>query len=53
MKNMTSITVKISDDEKKNIANYAEEQDLTMSQVVRRALKYFFEQNEIVSNPEE
>ncbi len=43
MKDNTNITVRLSVEEKNALLKYAEEQDLTMSQVVRRALKEFLE----------
>ena len=43
MKDNTNITVRRSVEEKEALLKYAEEQDLTMSQVVRRALKEFLE----------
>ncbi len=43
MKNKSSITIKLSEEEKQELAEFAEAQDLTMSQVVRRALKEFLE----------
>jgi len=43
MKDNTNITVRLSVEEKEALLKYAEEQDLTMSQVVRRALKEFLE----------
>ena len=41
---MTTITIRLDETEKQAIAQYADENDLSMSQVVRRALKLFFEQ---------
>lgn len=41
---MTTITIRLDETEKQTIAQYADENDLSMSQVVRRALKLFFEQ---------
>lgn len=46
MKDNTNITVRLSTEEKEALLNYANEQDLTMSQVVRRALKEFLEKSE-------
>ena len=37
-----SLTIRLSEEEKKAIEEYAKEHDLSMSQVVRRALKEFF-----------
>lgn len=39
---MTTITIRLEESEKETIAQYANENDLSMSQVVRRALKLFF-----------
>ena len=39
---MTTITIRLEENEKQAIAQYANENDLSMSQVVRRALKEFF-----------
>ena len=39
---MTTITIRLDETEKQAIAQYADENDLSMSQVVRRALKLFF-----------
>ncbi len=46
MKDNTNITVRLSVEEKEALLKYAEEQDLTMSQVVRRALKEFLEKQQ-------
>lgn len=46
MKDNTSITIRLSAEEKEALAKYAEENDLTMSQIVRRALKEFLEKNQ-------
>ena len=46
MKDNTNITVRLSVEEKEALLKYAEEQDLTMSQVVRRALKEFLEKKQ-------
>ena len=43
---MTTISVRISQDEKKKIEEYARKEDLTMSQVIRKALKEFFQNNQ-------
>lgn len=43
---MTTISVRISQDEKKKIEEYAKKEDLTMSQVIRKALKEFFQNNQ-------
>ena len=40
---MTTITIRLSEEEKQKIAEYAAANDLTMSQVVRKALKKYFE----------
>ena len=39
---MTTITIRLEESEKQAIAEYAEANDLSMSQVVRRALKEYF-----------
>lgn len=44
MSEMTSISIRLSAEEKEALAQYAVEQDLTMSQVVRRAIKEFLKQ---------
>ena len=38
---MTSITIRISTEEKEKIEQLAKENDLTLSQVVRKAIKEF------------
>lgn len=43
---MTTISVRISQEEKKKIEEYAKKEDLTMSQVIRKALKEFFQNNQ-------
>ena len=44
---MTTITIRLEEAEKQAIAQYANENDLSMSQVIRRAVKEFLakEQN--------
>ena len=44
---MTTITIRLEENEKQAIAQYANENDLSMSQVIRRAVKEFLakEQN--------
>ena len=44
---MTTITIRLEEVEKQAIAQYANENDLSMSQVIRRAVKEFLvkEQN--------
>ena len=44
---MTTITIRLEEVEKQAIAQYANEKDLSMSQVIRRAVKEFLvkEQN--------
>ena len=39
---MTTITIRLSEEEKDNIIKFAVDNDLSMSQVVRRALKEYF-----------
>ena len=43
----TTITIRIDEKEKENLQKIAEEQDLTLSQVVRRAIKEYIRMNEI------
>jgi predicted transcriptional regulator len=38
---MTTISIRIEDDEKEQIQKYADEHDLSMSQVIRRAIREF------------
>lgn len=42
-KNVTAISVKITAEEKEALKSYCEENDLTMSQVIRRAIKKYLE----------
>lgn len=46
MPDSTNITVRLSSEEKQALQDYANEHDLTMSQVVRRALKEFLKLSE-------
>ena len=46
MSEISSISIRLSAEEKEALAKYAQEHDLTMSQVVRRALKDFLEKQE-------
>lgn len=43
---MTTITIRLEESEKQAIAKYAEANDLSMSQVVRRALKEYLAKQE-------
>ena len=43
---MTTITIRLDESEKQAIAEYAEANDLSMSQVVRRALKEYLAKQE-------
>ena len=43
---MTTISIRIEDDEKEQIQHYAEEHDLSMSWVIRRAIKEFLASQE-------
>ena len=43
---MTTISIRLDDNEKEAIQKYADENDLSMSQVVRRAIKEFMKLNE-------
>jgi predicted transcriptional regulator len=38
---MTTISIRIEEDEKEKLQEYAKEQDLTLSQVIRRAIRDF------------
>ena len=40
---MTTISVRLSEEEKRAIEEFAKKEDLTMSQIVRKALKEFLE----------
>lgn len=42
---MTTISVRLEEEEKKVLQEYANENDLTVSQVVRRAIKDYLEKN--------
>lgn len=42
---MTTITIRLEESEKQAIAQYANENDLSMSQVVRRAIKMLLNTN--------
>ena len=44
---MTTITIRLSEEEKQRIAEYAEKLDLTMSQLVRKAIKEYLNSIEI------
>lgn len=46
---MTTISVRIEETEKEALQKYAEENDLTVSQVVRRAIKDYFAMQKIVN----
>ena len=43
---LTSITIRISEEEKDALLKYAQEQDLNMTQVVRRAIRAFLSPKE-------
>ena len=43
---MTKISFRISTDEKETLMQYAEENDLTVSQIIRRAVKLYLQTNE-------
>ena len=43
---MTTITIRLEESEKEAIAQYANENDLSMSQVVRRAVKEYLAKQE-------
>ena len=38
---MTTISVRMSEEEKEKLEQFAKEEDLTMSQIIRRALKEY------------
>lgn len=44
---MTTLSVRLSEEEKKRLEQYAKKEDLTMSQVIRKALREFLEQKEL------
>ena len=43
---MTTISVRLSDEEKQAVEEFAKKEDLTMSQIVRKALKEFLEKRQ-------
>lgn len=43
---MTKISFRISNEEKEQLIEFAAENDLTISQVIRRAVKLYLKQNE-------
>lgn len=43
---MTTISIRIEDDEKEQIQKYADEHDLSMSQVIRRAIREFLAESD-------
>lgn len=43
---MTKVSFRINTEEKEALMKYAEENDLTISQIIRRAVKLFLEKNE-------
>ena len=46
VKTLAGISIRLEEDEKQMVLEYAKENDLSMSQVVRRALKEFFKDKE-------
>ena len=44
---MTTISIRIEETEKEALQEFAKENDLTVSQVVRKAIKEFLRMNEI------
>lgn len=44
---MATISIRIEDNEKEALQQFAQENDLSVSQVVRRAIKEFLRMNEI------
>ena len=48
---MTTVSIRIEDEEKEQIQQYADDHDLSMSQVIRRAIREFLaEQNQPAAN---
>ena len=43
---MTTVSIRMEDDEKEQLQKYAEEHDLSMSWVIRRAIKEFLAKQE-------
>ena len=46
---MTTISIRIDESEKEALQAYAEENDLTVSQIVRRAIKEYFAMQKIAN----
>lgn len=44
---MTTISIRIEENEKEILQNLAKQQDLSVSQIVRRAIKDYFVNNQI------
>lgn len=44
---MTTLTIRLSEEEKQKLIEYAEELDLSMSQLVRKALKEYLKSLEL------
>lgn len=42
---MTTISVRLTEEEKEALAQFAQEQDLSMSHVIRKAIKNFLKNN--------
>ena len=42
---MTIISVRLTDEDKAALMKYAKENDLTLSQIIRRAIRLFLKQN--------
>ena len=47
---MATISIRIEENEKEALQDYAKKYDLSVSQVVRRAIKEFLEANAVNSN---
>lgn len=46
---MTTISIRLEEEEKEKLADFAKEHDLTISQIVRKAIKQYMDS---VENPE-
>lgn len=46
---MTTISIRLEEEEKEKLADFAKKQDLTISQIVRKAIKQYMDS---VENPE-
>ena len=43
---MTSITIRITEEEKEKLSKYSADNDITMSQIIRKLIKQFLEDKE-------